>query len=181
MAVGLAMLFVIASCAKPQTTPEQTKITNFEECVLAGNPVMESYPEQCRANGQTFINERQTAEIPTSGMPVPGSETPEMIVEPTPKISPMPANEALPPAVLAAKTYVEQKTGESAIVLQANQVDWPDGCIGIIDPAMTCIAAITPGYNITVHSKGFEYEIHTNEDGSYLLEAGKTETGAILI
>ena len=24
--------------------------TNFNECVLAGHPVMESYPRQCRAN-----------------------------------------------------------------------------------------------------------------------------------
>jgi len=30
-------------------------ITTFEECVSAGNPVMESYPRQCRADGQTFI------------------------------------------------------------------------------------------------------------------------------
>ena len=32
-----------------------TIITTFEECVAAGNPVMESYPEQCRAGGETFI------------------------------------------------------------------------------------------------------------------------------
>ncbi|MFA6446053.1 MAG: Gmad2 immunoglobulin-like domain-containing protein [Candidatus Paceibacterota bacterium] len=29
-------------------------INTFEECVSAGNPVMESYPRQCRANEQTF-------------------------------------------------------------------------------------------------------------------------------
>ena len=29
-------------------------VTTFEECVNAGNPVMESYPRQCRADGQTF-------------------------------------------------------------------------------------------------------------------------------
>ena len=29
-------------------------INNFEDCVAAGNPIMESYPEQCAANGQTF-------------------------------------------------------------------------------------------------------------------------------
>ncbi len=28
--------------------------TTFEECVAAGNPVMESYPQQCRAGEQTF-------------------------------------------------------------------------------------------------------------------------------
>lgn len=29
-------------------------IKNFDDCVAAGNPVMESYPRQCSANGQTF-------------------------------------------------------------------------------------------------------------------------------
>lgn len=36
-----------------QNVPVST-ITNFEECAAAGNPVMESYPRQCRANGQNF-------------------------------------------------------------------------------------------------------------------------------
>lgn len=29
-------------------------ITNFDQCKAAGYPIMESYPEQCAANGQTF-------------------------------------------------------------------------------------------------------------------------------
>jgi hypothetical protein len=33
------------------------EITNFDECVAAGNPVMESLPRQCSANGQTFTEE----------------------------------------------------------------------------------------------------------------------------
>ncbi len=33
-------------------------IDSFDKCVAAGNPVMESYPEQCSANGKTYINER---------------------------------------------------------------------------------------------------------------------------
>jgi len=36
---------------------EIIKITNFEDCLLAGNPAMESYPRQCRANGRTFVEE----------------------------------------------------------------------------------------------------------------------------
>jgi hypothetical protein len=32
-------------------------ISNFDECVAAGNAVMESYPEQCSANGQTFTKQ----------------------------------------------------------------------------------------------------------------------------
>lgn len=36
-----------------QNVPVVT-VTNFDECVAAENPVMESYPRQCRADGQTF-------------------------------------------------------------------------------------------------------------------------------
>lgn len=34
-----------------------TFINSFEECVVAGNQVMESYPRQCSANGRVFIEE----------------------------------------------------------------------------------------------------------------------------
>jgi len=37
-----------------QNVPVVT-VTNFEECVAAGNPVMESYPRQCRAGDKNFI------------------------------------------------------------------------------------------------------------------------------
>ena len=36
------------------------EINNFEQCVAAGNPVMESYPRQCRANDQTFVEVIET-------------------------------------------------------------------------------------------------------------------------
>lgn len=46
------------SSRNEQPTPEQTAITNFEECIAAGNPAMESYPRQCRSDdGQTFTEE----------------------------------------------------------------------------------------------------------------------------
>ncbi len=39
-------------------------ITNFDECVAAGNPVMESYPQQCRsADGQLFIEDISIQEL----------------------------------------------------------------------------------------------------------------------
>lgn len=33
-------------------------INTFEACVAAGNPIMESYPEQCSADGKTFTKSR---------------------------------------------------------------------------------------------------------------------------
>ncbi|MDQ3123287.1 MAG: hypothetical protein M3Q14_01230 [bacterium] len=39
-------------------------IDSFEECIAAGNPVMESYPEQCTAGGRTFTNPTQQVQLP---------------------------------------------------------------------------------------------------------------------
>lgn len=33
------------------------EIKNFEDCVSFGNPIMESYPRQCSANGEIFVEE----------------------------------------------------------------------------------------------------------------------------
>jgi len=33
------------------------QVTNFEECIAAGNPAMESYPRQCSHKGETFVEE----------------------------------------------------------------------------------------------------------------------------
>lgn len=56
-----SLLFILplalVACRAPA---DEQVITNFEECVAAGNPVMESYPEQCRTqDGQLFVNEAQ--------------------------------------------------------------------------------------------------------------------------
>ena len=54
------------ACLKPETSlilgergwgdlPSMFSIDSFEECVAAGNPIMESYPRQCRtSDGQHF-------------------------------------------------------------------------------------------------------------------------------
>jgi hypothetical protein len=35
------------------------QVDNFDQCVAAGNPIMESFPEQCTAKGQTFTKETE--------------------------------------------------------------------------------------------------------------------------
>ncbi|MBD3262483.1 MAG: hypothetical protein GF334_12595 [Candidatus Altiarchaeales archaeon] len=42
-----ACMFILGCLRTPQ-------INSFEECVAASNPVMESYPRQCTADGKTF-------------------------------------------------------------------------------------------------------------------------------
>ncbi len=46
----LTMLIFLIGCSS-------FVITNFDECVKAGNPAMESYPRQCRANGEIFVED----------------------------------------------------------------------------------------------------------------------------
>jgi|GEM_PF-2447161 len=41
---------------QPMGTPEAV-VTNFEECIVAGNPVMESFPRQCRHKEKTYVEE----------------------------------------------------------------------------------------------------------------------------
>lgn len=50
--VALALYFGVSWLLARQKEPI---ITTFEECAAAGNPVRETYPEQCVANGKTFV------------------------------------------------------------------------------------------------------------------------------
>lgn len=36
---------------------EQFRVTDFKSCVAAKNPVMESFPRQCQAEGNTYTEE----------------------------------------------------------------------------------------------------------------------------
>jgi hypothetical protein len=46
----IVLVFVVITSL--ERVPE---VTSFEECIAAGNVVMESYPRQCHANGETFV------------------------------------------------------------------------------------------------------------------------------
>lgn len=49
-------------------------VNSFQECVDAGNPVMESYPEQCRtADGRTFVNPDQVEDTPPANTTPPSA------------------------------------------------------------------------------------------------------------
>lgn len=48
----ILLIFFIAGC-----TNNISEITNFKQCMEAGNSVMESYPRQCSVNGKTFTEE----------------------------------------------------------------------------------------------------------------------------
>ena len=127
-------------------------VTNFEECVAAGNPVMTSYPEQCIHDGKRYVQE--VSDIPTSADDAPPGSI---------------HNLPVPDAVAAVKSHIaiEENVDEGkVIILTAYEKEWTDSCLGLGGPAESCLAVITPGYEITVQVNGREQTYRTNADGS---------------
>ncbi len=168
------LLAVITGCEPTR------EVTNFEQCAQAGNPVMESYPMQCRtADGRTFVQSVSAPVVPVP-MPVPGVDVPETVVEPASgSTSPSLIHDLpVPPAVDAARNYIMEKVGaqrSEVIVLEAFVREWPDSCLGAagLDGTLdleVCAEMIVPGYEIKINAKGKEYQLRTNGDGSVIRE-----------
>ncbi len=51
-------------------------------------------------------------------------------------------------------------------VVSVEEVDWPDGCLGVQTPGVMCIMVITPGYRVIFEADGKQYEYHTNATGA---------------
>ena len=60
----IIILIFITGCVVP--------ISNFEECVNAGNPVLESYPRKCVANNEVFIEVTSEPLVGGCGTVTPG-------------------------------------------------------------------------------------------------------------
>lgn len=65
-------------CSESIDSCAQDCINSFETCVAAGNPVMESYPRQCQANGEVFVeyigNELEKLDLIVLDNPRPNQE-----------------------------------------------------------------------------------------------------------
>jgi hypothetical protein len=82
--IFLVVAWFIVSSKKPIVTPisdstsKTSEITNFEECVAAGNDVMKSYPRQCRSEEGLFVenigNEMEKTDLIRLDNPRPNQE-----------------------------------------------------------------------------------------------------------
>lgn len=74
----------------------------------------------------------------------------------------------LPPAVLTAIQDLAIRLGipeDEIEVLSYEEVTWSDSCLGLGRPEEACLQVITPGYLITLHAMGNNYEYHTDQTG----------------
>lgn len=66
VALSIAAALLIALSHTMQQK-KALSIGSFEECALAGYPIMESYPERCATpDGRSFTNDTQSIEAPES-------------------------------------------------------------------------------------------------------------------
>ena len=77
----LLITLILTACAPS----ERSIIENFDDCAAAGNPVMESYPEQCRTeDGRTFVrdigDEMEKQDLIRVDMPRPNQTIGEHVV-----------------------------------------------------------------------------------------------------
>lgn len=74
--------FLKSDNAEVVTNTQEEPISSFEECVTAGHPVMETYPEQCAVpGGETFtrvLTEEEQAALDAANEPEPEEEVEEV-------------------------------------------------------------------------------------------------------
>lgn len=133
-------------------------VTNFEECLAAGNPVMESYPRQCRHEGVTYTEkiDKSTNDFPTSADDAPSGSI---------------HNLPVPDAVARVREKIADDLGIReglVIIMSAYEKVWTNGCLDLQEPEEICNEAMVEGYEVTAQAEGREFIYHTNEDGSLL-------------
>ena len=75
----------------------------------------------------------------------------------------------LPPALQSAQQQFLNELDVAASqvkIVQIEQVQWPNACLGLPQPGETCAQVVTPGWKAVVDAAGQQYEIRANEDGS---------------
>jgi hypothetical protein len=120
---------------------------------------------------------------PTSGTgyPAPGSiATPTSVTgyppptQVTPSLTHIPAN--LTPAQLAAVQEVSKKYNIPIYqihIANTEAVTWPNGCLGVVIPGVMCTDVITPGFRIMLTANGQQFEIHTDQNGTSVIDAAQ--------
>ncbi len=153
IAVAVLVLLVAVYVLRASRQAE-AQVTNFDECVAAGNAVMESYPRQCIHKGKNYTEVIENMPTSADNAP-PGS------------IHNLPVTEAVSKVRSLVALNTNTPVGE-VIIMTAFEKEWSDSCFGLGGPAESCAFVVTPGYEVTVAAKGKEYIYRTNSDGSVL-------------
>jgi hypothetical protein len=96
--------------------------------------------------------------------------TPQPVLESTP----VAINDQMNSAISAAKFVLAEQLQlgmETIKLTDVQQVQWPDGCLGVQQPGIMCAMHVVDGYKITLSANDQTYEIRSNLDGSQIVPA----------
>ncbi len=85
----------------------------------------------------------------------------------------------LSPAQRAAMAALAAQLGiptDQIRLVSTEAVTWNDGCLGVVRMGVMCIQGQVPGFRILLQASGKQYEYHTNQDGSVLVDASGKPT-----
>lgn len=199
----IALSVVLSACT---TSIPEENIASFDDCVAAGNPVMESYPRQCSANGQTFVEEITPGDgvdvLPNDGLiNIPNDAT--NCPEPRPTVA---TREYMPvmgsngveyvnwrtacmdvdvewygsvPQLKQAHTCSDEQKAAQFCTLEYNPV------CGLVDNGVRCIQAPCPSLDAKTFSNGcsacsaqaVEYYQGACEEQTFIVCNGEAKTG----
>jgi hypothetical protein len=71
-------------------------------------------------------------------------------------------------AALAAQLGIP---ADQIMVVSSEAVTWKDGCLGVVRMGVMCIQGQVAGFRIMLRANSQEYEFHSNQDGSVLVDA----------
>jgi hypothetical protein len=95
-------------------------------------------------------------------------------VPPTPTHVPV----DLTPAQIAAVQEVSKKYNLPVAQIQiasTEAVTWSNGCLGVVIPGVLCTDVMTQGFRILLTANGQQFEIHTNQDGTSVIDAAQLQ------
>jgi hypothetical protein len=73
------------------------------------------------------------------------------------------------PAAAAARKDLAVKLGveeSSIVIMQIDEVEWTDGCLGLGGIAESCLQALVPGFKVEMLAKGKTYIYRTDTAGT---------------
>jgi hypothetical protein len=94
--------------------------------------------------------------------------------EPEEQATPTESPAELTPVEEAVVAHLAETLGLSPgdiTVVSTEEVEWPDGCLGIQMEGLMCSQAIVPGFRVILEANGREVEYRTNEDGTQIRPA----------
>lgn len=112
--------------------------------------------------------------------PDPGAEqTPQDAASPTapagPTLTPWDKGISQPPSAEEAQQALADALGislDAITLVEVEEVEWPNACLGLPEPGEMCAEVLTPGFRLVFEAGGERYEAHTNRDGSQVRFAG---------